>query len=104
MPFPAGGPNDIIARIVGQRMSELVKQPIIIDNRGGQGGALGTDAVAKANPDGYTIGIVNAGALTINQSMEKVAYDAEGFRAGHPGRHRAGDAGGREQRSRKEHE
>jgi tripartite-type tricarboxylate transporter receptor subunit TctC len=47
----------------------------VIDNRGGQGGALGTDAVAKANPDGYTIGIVNAGALAINQSMEKVAYE-----------------------------
>jgi tripartite-type tricarboxylate transporter receptor subunit TctC len=75
VPFPAGGPNDIIARIVGQRMSELTKQPIVIDNRGGQGGALGTDAVAKAGPDGYTIGIVNAGALAINQSMEKVAYE-----------------------------
>ena len=75
MPFPAGGPNDIIARIVGQRMSELTRQPIIIDNRGGQGGALGTDAVAKAAPDGYTIGIVNCGALAINQSMEKVAYE-----------------------------
>src|SRR3954463_11027926 len=75
VPFPAGGPNDIIARIVGQRMSELTKQPVVIDNRGGQGGALGTDAVAKANPDGYTIAIVNCGALTINQSMEKVAYE-----------------------------
>src|SRR5688500_3663148 len=75
VPFPAGGPNDIIARIVGQRMSDLAKQPVVIDNRGGQGGALGTDAVAKANPDGYTIGIVNAGALAINQSMEKVAYE-----------------------------
>jgi len=61
VPFPAGGPNDIVARIVGQKMSELAKQPVVIDNRGGQGGTLGTDAVAKANPDGYTIGIVNAG-------------------------------------------
>jgi tripartite-type tricarboxylate transporter receptor subunit TctC len=76
VPFPAGGPNDIVARIVGQRMSELLKQPIVIDNRGGQGGTLGTDAVAKASPDGYTIGIVNAGALAINQSMEKIPYDA----------------------------
>ena len=50
VPFPAGGPNDIIARVVGQRMSELIKQPVLIDNRGGQGGVLGTDAVAKANP------------------------------------------------------
>src|SRR4051794_19535947 len=75
VPFPAGGPNDIIARIVGQRMTELTKQPVIVDNRGGQSGALGTDAVAKANPDGYTTAIVNAGALAINQSMEKVPYD-----------------------------
>jgi tripartite-type tricarboxylate transporter receptor subunit TctC len=75
VPFPPGGPNDIIARIVGQRMSELARQPVIIDNRGGQGGTLGTDAVAKAVPDGYTIGIVNAGALAINQSLEKVPYD-----------------------------
>jgi tripartite-type tricarboxylate transporter receptor subunit TctC len=75
VPFPAGGPNDIIARVVGQRMSELTKQPVVIDNRGGQGGVLGTDAVAKAAPDGYTIAISSAGALAISPSMEKVAYD-----------------------------
>jgi tripartite-type tricarboxylate transporter receptor subunit TctC len=75
VPFPAGGPNDIIARVVGQRMSELTKQPVVIDNRSGQAGVLGTDAVAKAKPDGYTIGIVSAGALAISPSMEKVSYD-----------------------------
>src|SRR3954453_12747784 len=75
VPFPAGGPNDIIARVVGQRMSELGRQPVVIDNRGGQAGVLGTDAVAKAAPDGYTIGIVSASALVISPSMEKVAYD-----------------------------
>ena len=75
VPFPAGGPNDIIARVVGQRMSEITRQPVIIDNRGGQGGVLGTDAVAKAAPDGYTIGIVSASSLVINPSMEKVPYD-----------------------------
>jgi tripartite-type tricarboxylate transporter receptor subunit TctC len=75
VPFPAGGPNDIIARLVGQRMSELMKQPVVIDNRAGQAGVLGTDVVAKASPDGYTIGIVSASALTINPTMEKVAYD-----------------------------
>ncbi|MBR0874074.1 tripartite tricarboxylate transporter substrate binding protein [Bradyrhizobium tropiciagri] len=75
VPFPPGGPNDIIARVIGQKMSELVKQPIIVDNRGGQGGVLGTDAVAKAAPDGYTIAIASAGALAISPSMEKVAYD-----------------------------
>jgi tripartite-type tricarboxylate transporter receptor subunit TctC len=75
VPFPPGGPNDIIARTIGQRMSEILKQPIIIDNRGGQGGVLGTDLVAKAKPDGYTIAITSAGALAISPSMEKVAYD-----------------------------
>jgi tripartite-type tricarboxylate transporter receptor subunit TctC len=75
VPFPTGGPNDIIARVIGQRMSEIIKQPVLIDNRGGQGGVLGTDAVAKANPDGYTIAISSAGALAISPSMEKVAYD-----------------------------
>ncbi|HXN68469.1 MAG TPA: tripartite tricarboxylate transporter substrate binding protein [Bradyrhizobium sp.] len=75
VPFPPGGPNDIIARLVGQRMSELTRQPVVIDNRAGQAGVLGTDAVAKANPDGYTIGIVSASSLVINPTLEKVAYD-----------------------------
>ncbi len=75
VPFPPGGPNDIIARTVGQRMSEILKQPVVIENRGGQGGVLGTDVVAKAAPDGYTIAIASAGALAISPSMEKVAYD-----------------------------
>lgn len=75
VPFPAGGPNDVIARVIGQRMSELLKQPVIVDNRGGAGGVLGTDALAKAAPDGYTIAVTSAGALVISPSMEKVAYD-----------------------------
>ena len=75
VPFPPGGPNDIIARVIGQRMSEIVHQPIVIDNRGGQAGVLGTDAIAKSAPDGYTIGIVSASALSISPTMEKVAYD-----------------------------
>jgi tripartite-type tricarboxylate transporter receptor subunit TctC len=77
VPFPAGGPNDIIARVIGQRMSEIVGQPVLIDNRGGQGGVLGTDAVAKAAPDGYTIGITSASALVISPAMEKVPYDVQ---------------------------
>src|SRR6201992_2207638 len=75
VPFPAGGPSDIIARIVGQRMSEITKQPVIIDNRGGQGGVLGTEILAKATPDGYTIALSSAGALAISPTMERVTYD-----------------------------
>jgi len=75
-PFPPGGPNDIIARVVGSKMSELLGQPVVIDNRGGAGGVLGTDAVAKAAPDGHTIGITSAGALAISKSLqEKLPYD-----------------------------
>jgi tripartite-type tricarboxylate transporter receptor subunit TctC len=77
VPFPPGGPNDIIARVVGQRMSEVLKQPLVIDNRGGQGGVLGTDVVAKATPDGYTIGIVSASSLVISPTMDKVPYDSQ---------------------------
>src|SRR6476660_8884145 len=75
VPFPPGGPNDIIARVIGQRTSELTRQPVLIDNRGGQAGVLGTDAVAKANPDGYTIGIVSASTLVISPTMEQVPYE-----------------------------
>jgi tripartite-type tricarboxylate transporter receptor subunit TctC len=77
VPFPPGGPNDIIARVVGQRMSEIAKQPVIIDNRSGQAGALGTDAVAKSAPDGYTIAITSASSLAILPTMEKIAYDPQ---------------------------
>jgi len=77
VPFPAGGPNDIIARVVSEKMAALLGQPIVIENKGGAGGVVGTDSVAKAAPDGYTIGIVSAGALAISASLvEKVPYDS----------------------------
>ncbi len=76
VPFPPGGPNDVIARVVAQKMSEILKQPFVIDNRSGAGGVLGTDAVAKSAPDGYTLAVTSAGALAISPSLpEKMPYD-----------------------------
>ncbi|WP_315832264.1 tripartite tricarboxylate transporter substrate binding protein [Bradyrhizobium prioriisuperbiae] len=76
VPFAAGGPADTIARAVAEKMSVIVKQPVVIDNRSGAGGAVGTKAVAQAEPDGYTIGISTAGALAISVSMqEAIGYD-----------------------------
>ena len=76
VPFAAGGSGDIVARILGQRMTELMHQNVIIENRAGAGGVTGTDGVAKAAPDGYTIGLSTTGPLAINVSlMERMPYD-----------------------------
>src|SRR6266852_9180659 len=76
VPFPPGGPNDIIGRVLGQKMQELLGQLIILDNRAGAGGVLGTDNVAKSEPDGYSIALAGAGALAISVSLqEKLLYD-----------------------------
>src|SRR6478736_6271887 len=58
VPYPAGGGTDIVARVIGQRLQQSLGQPIIIDNRGGAGGTLGTAAAANAAPDGYTLVLV----------------------------------------------
>ena len=74
VPFPAGGPTDIIARVVTQHMAETLGQTIVIENRGGAGGVTGTDAVARSAPDGYTFVLSNAGSLAILPSLQKMPY------------------------------
>ena len=73
--FPPGGSNDIFARIVGARMSELVGTPVIVDNRPGGGANIGAEAIARAAPDGHTIGNISA-THTINATLyPKLGYD-----------------------------
>jgi tripartite-type tricarboxylate transporter receptor subunit TctC len=69
VPFAAGGSNDIIARIIGEKLSEMVKQPVIVDNRGGAGGLLGTEAVIRETPDGYTLMIGATSTMAANPSL-----------------------------------
>ena len=66
--FPAGGPSDIVARAIGRRMSEVLGQSVVIDNRTGAGGNIGAEAVAKAPPDGYTV-LLGGSFITIAPSL-----------------------------------
>src|SRR6478752_7593707 len=66
VPFPAGGSSDAVARAMQPALEKTLGQPVVVENRAGAGGMLGVDAVAKAAPDGYTIGIAGAGALGVN--------------------------------------
>lgn len=73
--FPPGGSNDILARIIGARMTELMGQTVIIDNRPGGGANIGAEAIARAAPDGYTVGNISA-THTINATLyPKLSYD-----------------------------
>jgi len=76
VPYPPGGGTDVIARIVQQRMSEALGQTIVIENRGGAGGAIGTEAAAKSAPDGYTF-LFTLSSHTINPLLYKLNYDIE---------------------------
>jgi len=76
IPFAAGGNTDIIGRIFIPKMAEIIGQQIIIDNRGGAGSIIGTEAVMRAAPDGYTLLLASA-AHTINPAMvKKLPYDS----------------------------
>ena len=71
VPFAAGGGNDVLGRIVAQPMSEILKQPVVIENVAGAGGMTGGNRVAKAAPDGYTFGLGTVGSHAFNQTLYK---------------------------------
>ena len=78
VPFPPGGSSDLIARAIAPRLGERLGQPVVIENKPGAGGMIGVDIVAKAQPDGYTIGLAAAGALSSNAALyPSMPFDPE---------------------------
>jgi tripartite-type tricarboxylate transporter receptor subunit TctC len=76
VPFPAGGPTDMVARPLAQFLGEQLKQSVIVDNRGGAGGGIGAEVVAKAPADGYTLLMATVGTQAINATLyRKLGYD-----------------------------
>src|SRR5688572_7113351 len=75
IPWPPGQATDLAGRVVAQKLSELLGQQVIADNRPGAGGMIGTDLVAKAPADGYTILAASSGPVTINPLLQKVPFD-----------------------------
>src|SRR5216110_3353834 len=75
LPFPPGGPTDILGRLIGERLASSLGQPVVVENRGGAGGNVGAEAAAKSAPDGYTLVLV-APSLAISPSLySKLNYD-----------------------------
>ncbi len=98
VPFPAGGPTDIVARPLAQALGEALKANLIIDNRGGAGGSIGATAVARSAPDGRTLLMATVGTQAINAALyQNLAYDP--VRDSHADRHGGDGAGGHRGRS-----
>lgn len=69
VPFAPGGPADVLARVIGQELSEALGQPFVVENKVGAAGNIGVEQIAKAMPDGYTVGIVPVGNVAVNPSL-----------------------------------
>ena len=77
VPFPPGGGNDVIGRIIAQKLTERLGQQVVVDNRAGANGIVGLQALMQAPPDGYTIGVAAAGPMAVNPSLyDKLPYDS----------------------------
>jgi tripartite-type tricarboxylate transporter receptor subunit TctC len=77
MPFGVGSASDTIARIVAEKLSARLGQPVLVENKAGAGGNIGTDIVARSSPDGYMLIFAAPGPFVINKSLDKLPYDPE---------------------------
>ena len=77
VPFPAGGPTDVLSRVVAQKLSTHWSQPVVVENKPGAGGAIGADFVAKSAPDGYTVVMATSSTHSIGPVLQKLPYDAQ---------------------------
>ena len=76
MPYPAGGPTDVLGRLVGEYLGRDLKQSVVVENKAGAQGAIGAEAVARAEPDGYTLFFTAASILVLNPMLyKKLPYD-----------------------------
>jgi tripartite-type tricarboxylate transporter receptor subunit TctC len=75
VPFPAGGTSDVLARLLGQKMTEAWGQSVVVENRPGASGNLGADAGAKSAPDGYTLVLMDVGNLVISPALYKLPFN-----------------------------
>jgi tripartite-type tricarboxylate transporter receptor subunit TctC len=76
VPFPAGGPTDVLSRVVADKLGARIRQPVVVENKPGAGGAIGTDLVAKSAPDGYTLLLATSSTHSVGPHVSKLPYDA----------------------------
>ena len=77
VPFPAGGPTDVMTRVVAEKLGTALGQPVVVENKPGAGGAIGADFVAKSAPDGYALVMATSSTHSIGPNLTKVPYDPQ---------------------------
>src|SRR4051812_10602377 len=77
VPFPAGGPTDVLTRVVAQQLAGRWSQPVVVDNKPGAGGAIGAELVARSAPDGYLLLMGTSSTHSVGPALQKLPYDTQ---------------------------